>query len=210
MRMRRKKNVEPRLEACADWIISLNDALKGRWHARTGNRPISLEIGCGKGQFITTLARKNPEGFFVAVERVPSVLVLAVEKAKAMGLENLLFLHEDAEKLCEHFAQDEVSTLYLNFSDPWPAKRHAKRRLTHARQLAVYDGFLRHGGAVVFKTDNAGLFEFSLCSLSQFGYGLEAVNLDLHASGLPNVQTEYEQLFAAQGMPIHRLAARKP
>ena len=210
MRMRRKKNLEPRLAACADYLVTLNEALKGQWFQRTGARPISLEIGCGKGQFITTLAAQNPDCFFVAVERVPSVLLLAVERAKAMNLGNLLFLHEDAEKLGEYFEKNEIETLYLNFSDPWPAKRHAKRRLSHGRQLAVYDSFLRPGGAVVLKTDNIDLFEFSQESVANFGYKLEEICYDLHASGLENVQTEYEMLFSAQGLHICRLAARKP
>jgi len=210
MRMRKKKNLIPRMEACADYLVSDPQQWKGRWHERFGHDgSIHLEIGCGKGKFITEMAQANPDTLFIAVERVESVLLLALEKAKALQLSNLLFLSTDAALLDEVFAADEIDRVYLNFSDPWPPKKQWKRRLSHRNMLKIYDGFLAPGGEIQMKTDNRGLFEFSLCEFSQFGYVLYDVTFDLHHTDTPNIMTEYETSFAEKGMNIYRCVARK-
>ena len=210
MRMRKRKNLAPRMEACSAYMEANPQDWKGRWHERFGREgDIQLEIGCGKGAFVTKMAQQHPDRLFVAVERVESVLVLAMEKAKALELPNVIFLSANADCLADVFAPEEVARIYLNFSDPWPHSKQKKRRLTHANFLRVYQQFLQEDGEICFKTDNRGLFEDSLCYFSQFGYGLYDVTFDLHSTDTPNVMTEYETNFSLQGMPIYRLVARK-
>lgn len=209
MRMRKRKNLAPRMAACGEYLETEPQKWKGRWQQRMPQPgTVNLEIGCGKGAFVTQMAQQHPEELFVAVEREESVLVLAMEKAKGAGLQNVIFLSAFAERLEEMFAPDEVSRIYLNFSDPWPHKKQNKRRLTHGNFLKIYMGFLKENGEICFKTDNRGLFEDSLCYLSQFGFGLYDVTFDLHSTDTPNVMTEYETNFSQQGMPIYRCVAR--
>lgn len=212
MRMRKKKNLIPRMEACADLLVSDPSALRGSWREQFGQKgELFLEIGCGKGQFAVGTAARCPEDLFIAVEKSQNVLLLALEKTRAAGLRNLRFIGTDAAQLGDAFAPGEVSRIYLNFSDPWPPNNRAKRRLTHPNFLRVYDCILRAGGEIRMKTDNRALFEFSLCQLSQFGYPLLDVSLDLHArQDESNVMTEYEERFSSQGMPIYFLCAQKP
>lgn len=211
MRMRRKRNLDARLEKCAELRVFEPETHKGHWRELFGMvGELHLEIGCGKGDFVLESARRHPDVMFVAVERYKNVLLLAMEKLQAEGLKNVLFLSNDAATLGDVFGPDEVDRIYLNFSDPWPPKKRHKRRLAHENFLKVYDGFLKPGGEIWQKTDNQGLFEFSLCSFSQFGYPLQEVSLDLHATDFDNVMTEYERGFAAQGMKIYRLVAQKP
>ena len=155
--------------------------------------------------------RCSPEAdqLFVAVERVESVLLVAMEKAQKEELDNLLFISYDASRLDLVFDKDEADRIYLNFSDPWPPKGQHKRRLTHPAFLTVYRRFLKDRGEICFKTDNRPLFEHSICYFSQFGYGLFDVTFDLHSTDTPNVMTEYERNFSLQGMPIYRLVARR-
>jgi len=209
MRMRKKKNLEPRLAQCADYLLPEQDCWSTLALLMAG-RPLYLEIGCGKGRFVTTLAAAHPECFYLAVEREKNVLLLAMERARAAGLSNLRFLSCDAARLVDLLPQSSVSRIYLNFSDPWPPKRQAKRRLTHRNFLAIYEQLLPVGGEVHFKTDNRGLFEFSLGEISATrDFLLKNITLDLHASGLDNVMTEYEERFSSQGLPIYRLEAEK-
>lgn len=210
--MRKKKNLEPRLAACAAWQAEAPEAHRGAWRALFGAPAaarLELEIGCGKGSFITETARQNPDVFYLAVERVPSVLLLALEKAKALGLPNLRLMDCDAGSLGAVFAPGEIDRLYLNFSDPWPPKKQHKRRLTYYTFLRIYEGFLKPDAEICFKTDNRRLFEDSLCYFSQSGWGLYDVTFDLHATDTPNVETEYERNFSAQGYPIYRCVARR-
>lgn len=212
MRMRKKKNLDARMAACAPWLVTGPEALRGAWRERFGageGVSLELEIGCGKGGFITEMAKQNPDRCFVAVERVESALLMALEKAKEAGLHNVLFLSTDAALLGEIFAPGEIDRIYLNFSDPWPPKRQHKRRLTHPLFLAVYQSILKEAGEICFKTDNKGLFEDSVCYFSQFGYGLFDVTFDLHRTDTPNIMTEYERNFSEQGFPIYRLVARR-
>lgn len=200
------------MAACGDLLVADPAEMRGRWLSHF-NRPgrLLLEIGCGKGQFAVGTASRCPDDLLVAVEKTPDVLLLAMEKTRDAGLENLRFIGTDAATLGAAFAPGEVSRIYLNFSDPWPPKNRAKRRLTHPNFLRVYDVILAPGGEIRMKTDNRALFEFSLCQLTQFGYPLLDVSIDLHArQDADNVMTEYEQRFSTQGMPIYYLCAQKP
>jgi tRNA (guanine-N7-)-methyltransferase len=208
--MRKKKNFYTRWAACAAVRIDDPEGLRGRWAALTGGRPLALEIGCGKGAFIAAMAAAHPDVFFVGVERVPSVLLMAMERVSTVKPNNLRYISTSAEKLSSIFSACEVDRLYINFSDPWPEIRYHKRRLTHPRQLRVFDGLLAPGGIVYQKTDNADLFAFSLMSFAQMGWQWQTVCTDLHASSIPNIVTEYEAHFAALGKPIYYCAARKP
>ncbi|MCI9485144.1 MAG: tRNA (guanosine(46)-N7)-methyltransferase TrmB [Clostridiaceae bacterium] len=210
MRMRKKKNLGPRLARCAPVLVSGPQAYRGRWRELFGSgAPLRLEIGCGKGRFALETARREPGVNLVAVEREEGALVMAAEKAMEAQLPNLRFLSFDAAQLGDVFAPGEVDLIYLNFSDPWPPNRQRKRRLTWRAFLAVYDSILSEDGALFFKTDNQRLFEWSLGEICQYGWLLQNISLDLHQSGLDNVMTEYEEKFSAQGSRIYRLEARR-
>lgn len=183
---------------------------KGRWRELFGNdRPIHIEIGMGKGKFLLTLAQKHPEINYIGIEKFSSVLVRAVEKTEEFEGDNLRLIRMDAENLEEVFAEGEVSRIYLNFSDPWPKERHAKRRLTSTRFYERYDHILAKDGQVIFKTDNRGLFDFSLEQTEEAGWKLCNYTFDLHHSeyAKENVMTEYETRFSTEGKPICRLVA---
>lgn len=205
MRMRKKRHREERLAACED--ITVTALGEGGWPEVFGRTaPLQVEIGCGKGKFITETAQLHPEISFVAVEKCLDVLVLAMERAKEMELSNLRFVPGDILSAGEMFR--DVDRIYLNFSDPWPKNSTAKRRLTAEGFLELYRKMLRPGGGIWMKTDNRKLFEFSLRSFEQNGFSLQQVCYDLHHSDFAdNVVTEYEANFAAQGMPIYRLEA---
>ncbi len=219
MRMRRKKNLEGRLAACGDKIIYMDredrsfnaidrsntidlEKLFGR------RSEIQMEIGCGKGQFICELAQRFPEMDFLAVEKSSNVIVEACEKAIELGIDNLYFLRGGAEYLECYIPSGSISRLYLNFSCPYPKKSYASHRLTHQRFLEIYSRILVSGAELHQKTDNSGLFEFSIEQLSRFGCVIKNVSLDLHNSGFEgNIVTEYERKFSEQGLPIYRLEA---
>ncbi len=209
MRMRKKKNCGARMERCQALWEQTPAENQGRWGQIFGNtNPIHLEIGCGKGQFVVQMAQMYPAVNFVAMDVVPDVLVLALEKAVPLGLPNVRFMIGDAARLLEYFAPGEIQQIYLNFSDPWKKNKQAKRRLTHRNFLDLYKKLLPLGGLVCFKTDNQKLFEFSLNSFAQENFKMRNITLDLHHSGFAgNVMTEYETRFAQQGMPIYRLEA---
>lgn len=173
------------------------------------NNPIFIEVGMGKGQFITSLAALHPEINYIGIEKYSSVLIRAIEKQEDLQLPNLKFLRFDAEYLPDIFAPGEIAHIYLNFSDPWPKDRHAKRRLTSSRFLGLYDQILADGGIVEFKTDNQPLFDFSLESVKESGWTLLMQTRDLHHSEFANgnVMTEYEAKFSAMGNPIYKLEA---
>ena len=209
MRVRKKKHGAERMEACADLWIKTPEAMKGRWNAAFGNdNPIHIEIGCGKGDFVTGMAKMYPDVNFVAVEMVADVIVTAMEKAKAAGLKNVLFANFNAEKITDVFEKGEAERIYLNFSDPWKKNRQAKRRLTHKNFLDRYKRILNIGNFIWFKTDNKALFEFSLNSFAAEDFKMRNITLDLHNSGFEdNVMTEYEKRFTELGQPIYRLEA---
>lgn len=181
----------------------------GHWAQKYfhNSHPIYLEIGMGKGQFITTLAQIHPEINYIGIEKYSSVLIRAIDKRNALELTNLLFLRMDAENITDYFSKNEVARIYLNFSDPWPKDRHAKRRLTSPQFLARYDQILTSDGEIQLKTDNRSLFDFSLESAEISKWKKDYVTFDLHADGPApnNIMTEYEEKFYHLGNPICKL-----
>ncbi len=210
MRMRRKKHREERLENCSWYLIedliSYKNDIKEIFP--DNKKQLHIEIGCGKGKFITELAALNPDINYLAFEKNLDVLVLAAEKAKAKELENLKFFAGDVNILSQFETGSKCDRIYINFCDPWKKKGYAKRRLTHSNFLKMYEQVLSQNGEIHFKTDNKGLFEFSLNSFSEYGLKLKNITLDLHASDFEgNIMTEYETLFSEQGNPIYRCEA---
>ena len=209
VRMRKKKNLAPRLEACAALMIDDPAAMKGKWRSLLKTERLSLEIGCGKGKFTCGTAEANPEMGIVALERVPEAIVMAVEKAHASNLSNVRYVIGDAANLTEYFEEGELDRIYVNFCDPWPKKKQAKRRLVHRDFLKVYASLLSPEGEVFFKTDNRPLFDFALEEIEASSFRAENVCYDLAASGLPNITTEYEEKFMSLGTPINRVEMKK-
>ncbi len=211
MRMRKLKNLAPRQERCAALWITEPEAYVGRWRTLLpGAEALWLEIGCGKGKFTAETARAHPEALVLGMERVPEAHVMAMEKALAMGVTNARYLIEDADRLDHCFAPGELDRIFLNFSDPWPAVRHARRRLTHRDFLERYARALAPGGRIHLKTDNVGLFDFTLNELEMTGWQVFDVTRDLHRDGPVGILTGYEEKFVAQGVPICRLEAAPP
>lgn len=211
MRLRNKPWAEEFINAHPEVIISNPEEYKGNWQEVFQNdNPIHIEVGTGKGQFVTGMALANPDINYFGIELYDSVIVSALEKVlEANTPPNLRLLKVNGADLNKYFAKNDVSRVYLNFSDPWPKARHAKRRLTHEGFLKIYESILVDNGEVHFKTDNRGLFEYSLMSVSAYGMLLKYVSLDLHAK-MPedNIMTEYEEKFSAKGQPIYRLEAQ--
>lgn len=187
--------------------------MKGRWRERFGNdHPIHIEIGMGKGKFIYELADRNLLINYIGIEKYSSVLLRALQKMETRPLPNLLFIRMDAEEIAEVFGPEEVERIYLNFSDPWPKDRHAKRRLPSGEFLRRYDRILDKNGVLEFKTDNRGLFEFALEELVAAGWETEKVTFDLHHDEemmRDNVMTEYEEKFSSQGNPIYKYIIKR-
>lgn len=205
MRMRKRNNLEPRMEACAAVWVRDGQALRGAWRSKMPEaKELRVEIGCGKGKFTVETAAANPDVLIVAVERVKEAMLLGMERALEMGLKNVLFLDLDAAAIEEYFADGEVDLLYLNFCDPWPRKKNAKRRLTFRSFLEKYKKILRDGGEIHFKTDNAPLFEWSLGEFEACGLEIRNLTRDLHANGSVGIMTGYEEKFYALGTPINR------
>ena len=205
MRMRKKKNLAPRMEACGALLVTDPAAEKGRWRERRpGAVRLRLELGCGKGRFTTETAAAHPEDLYVAVERVPDAMVIAMERCRDLGLTNVCFIDGDAAALERYFAPGEVDLIYINFCDPWPSVKHSRRRLTHEGFLRGYRKVLREGGQIHFKTDNRDLFEWSLFQFPKAGFALSEVTRNLHEHGVQGVMTDYEEKFHALGMPIYR------
>ena len=185
-------------------------AMKGRWRElKSDAREIWVELGCGKGRFTAETAAANPDVLLIAIEKIADAQVVAMERAVNAGLTNVFFVVGDAAALPEYFAGDEVDRIFVNFCDPWPSKRHAKRRLTHRSFLTTYRKVLKMGGQIHFKTDNAPLFAFSVEEFPAAGYALSEVTDDLHAGGIKGVMTDYEAKFHAEGIPIHRCVGTK-
>ncbi|MGN0527266.1 MAG: tRNA (guanosine(46)-N7)-methyltransferase TrmB [Acutalibacteraceae bacterium] len=210
MRPHKKKNCAQRFEACGDIVIKdLKETGNCSEELFGNDKPLRIEIGCGKGDFIVGTAQKEPDVNFLAVEKVGDVLVMAAEKVKNAELTNVRVCCIDATELSEIFPEGSIDRIYLNFSDPWPKARHAKRRLTYKTFLEIYKKILKPGGAIYFKTDNRPLFDFSLEEMKEFGMRLEKVTYDLHNSEYMegNVMTEYERRFSGMGVPINRVEA---
>lgn len=211
----RLRNIPGADETIADSPHCIQEPMaeKGRWHLIFGNEnPIHIEIGMGKGQFIMKLAKEHPDINYIGIERYSSVLLRALQKMEIEPLPNIRFLCMDASIITEVFDKEEVAKIYLNFSDPWPKERHAKRRLTSRQFFERYDKILAGNGVVEFKTDNDDLFAFSMEEVAEAGWTLDAHTFDLHHDPVlneGNVMTEYEEKFSSLGHPIHKLIARR-
>ncbi|MEK5207897.1 tRNA (guanosine(46)-N7)-methyltransferase TrmB [Psychrobacillus sp. FSL H8-0510] len=211
MRLRHKPWAEDFINAHPEIVIPNPEEVKGKWEEVFKNdNPLHIEVGSGKGQFVTGMAKQNPDINYIGIELYDSVIVSALENAiAAQPLPNLRLLKVNGSDLAKYFEKNDVDRVYLNFSDPWPKTRHAKRRLTHAEFLELYKSILVDHAEIHFKTDNRGLFEYSLTSMSAFGMLIKEVSLDLHVS-MPedNIMTEYEEKFSAKGQPIYRVEAK--
>lgn len=209
MRVRNRKGATELLEANPNYVVLNPVDAKGKWREIFGNdHPIHVEVGSGKGAFITGMAKANPDINYIGIDIQKSVLSYALDKVLEADVPNIKLLWVDGSELTNYFADGEIDRLYLNFSDPWPKKRHEKRRLTYKSFLDTFKQILPEKGEIHFKTDNRGLFEYSLVSFSQYGMVLKGVWLDLHASDFEgNVLTEYEQKFSSKGQVIYRVEA---
>jgi len=198
------------MERCAELLDTAPESLRGEWQARyPGYERLYLELGCGKGRFTAETAAAMPDTLYVALERVPDAMILAMEKVARLGLENVRFIDGDAKLLTAMFAPGEAQRIYINFCDPWPKSRDAKLRLTAPSFLRMYADILAPGGEIHFKTDNTPLFDWSIGQLEAEGWSLSEVTHDLHANGPVGVMTDYEAKFYEQGMKINRLVAAK-
>ena len=205
MRMRRMRNLEPRTEKCGAYRIGEPAAHKGAWRElKPGCRELWVEVGCGKGKFTAETAQANPEVLLIAVERCREAMVVAMEKAQAMGLSNVFFIDMDVANMEDIFAPGEIDRLFINFPDPWPRKKNAKRRLTYRTFLEKYCHVIRENGEIHFKTDNAPLFEFSLEEFAVCGLEVKNLTRDLHKDGIVGIMTGYEEKFYGLGTPINR------
>ncbi|HFI0292002.1 TPA: tRNA (guanosine(46)-N7)-methyltransferase TrmB [Streptococcus suis] len=210
MRVRNRKGAPELLANNPQYVILNPEDCKGRWTEIFGNdNPIHVEVGSGKGRFVTGMAAQNPDINYIGIDIQLTVLSYALDRVLESGLPNIKLLQVDGSSLTNYFAPAEIDRLYLNFSDPWPKKRHEKRRLTYKSFLDTYKEILPDKGEIHFKTDNRGLFEYSLTSFSQYGMVLNQVWLDLHASDYEgNVMTEYEEKFSKKGQVIYRVEAQ--
>lgn len=214
--MSRLRNIPGAREAVrsSEWVIQNPESRKGTWKKlfKNNDNPLHIEIGMGKGRFIMDMAEKYPEINFIGLERYESVLIKGIQKAEerrnsGKSLDNILFLAEDATNLPLYFDKEEIDRIYLNFSDPWPKDRHAKRRLTSSNFLNIYDKILSKKGRIEFKTDNELLFNFSVSEVDGAGWKLDAITRDLHNDikmNEGNVMTEYEEKFSARGNVIYK------
>ena len=214
--MRKKKNGAARLDACSELLLKdISSPMEAPAEVLgMSGAEVYLEIGAGKGGFAVKMAQRHTSAAYFAMERVTDCVVLAAEKAKASEpeIKNLRFITDTADNLTHLFAPGTVDRIFLNFSDPWSKKGYAKRRLTHKRYLAVYFNLLRDGGKITFKTDNVGLFDFSLLEFAEIGITPDFVTRDLHnsARAADNIMTEYETAFSEQGMAINMVEVTKP
>ena len=206
MRQRKVKNVEEKIALHQESLIEKGMEMKGKWKEVFGNSgDIFLELGCGKGQFIVSQSMKNRELNFIGAEGQPTIILRAMEKAAVHELANLKFITGFVRDIKDYFEEGELSGVYLNFSDPWPKERHDKRRLTYRSYLEGYRWVVRPGGFLEFKTDNEGLFDFTLEQIGEMNLEVVETTRDLHHSNIPakNITTEYEDKFVAAGKSIH-------
>lgn len=205
MRMRKKANLEPRMAACAPWHIQDPQAHQGSWRQLMPEATeLWVEIGCGKGKFTVETAQANPHILLIAIERCREAMVMAMEKAKAMELKNVWFVDMDVANMAACFATGEIDRMFINFPDPWPRSKNAKRRLTHRNFLAIYRQVIRPQGEIHYKTDNAPLFAFSLEEFRDAGLEVKNLTYNLHENGIVGIMTGYEEKFHALGTPINR------
>lgn len=204
----RLRNIPGARDAIAEspWVIQKPEELRGLWKSFFKNdKPLHLEIGTGKGRFIMELAQQNPDINYIGIEKYSSVLLRCLEKQQELLLQNLIFIRGDAELINTYFAEGEIEKIYLNFSDPWPKERHARRRLPSSEYLRRYDLILAREGTIEFKTDNRGLFDFAVDEVSQSVFMIDQISYDLHndpVMGSGNIMTEYEEKFSKKGNKI--------
>lgn len=210
MRLRHKPWASEFIAEHSQYAIATPEQYKGKWHEVFGNHnPIHIEVGTGKGQFLAGMSVQNPDINYIGIELFESIIVAALQKIVDLQLPNMKLLNVDAGHLTEYFDDNEIDRVYLNFSDPWPKTRHSKRRLTYKSFLSLYERILKKGGEIHFKTDNQGLFEFSLISFSEYGLQLKFLSLDLHNGAFEgNIMTEYEEKFSQKGQRIYRVEAK--
>ena len=210
MRLRNKPWAKDKIQSHPQFVVPNPEEYKGRWNELFENdNPLHIEVGSGKGRFITGMAAANPDINYIGIEVFESVIVYALNNVIEADLPNVKLLQVNAVDLQKYFAKGDVSRVYLNFSDPWPKTRHEKRRLTYSSFLNIYENILPEKGEIHFKTDNRGLFQYSLTSMSQYGMILKDVNLHLHDSQPEdNVMTEYEEKFSNKGSRIYRVEAQ--
>ena len=205
MRMRRMKNLDSRMEKCADLRITNPADFKGNWRSlKKDAAALWVEVGCGKGKFTAETAEANPDVLLIAVERCREAMVVAMEKAQSMGLQNVFFIDMDVANIEEIFAGFEIDRLFINFPDPWPRKKNAKRRLTYRTFLDKYCRVIKEGGEIHYKTDNAPLFQFSVEEFAACGLEVKNLTRNLHENGIVGIMTGYEEKFHALGTPINR------
>ena len=205
MRMRRMRNLEPRMAACDAYRIDSPAQHKAAWrNLKPGCTALWVEVGCGKGKFTAETAAANPDVLLIAVERCREAMVVAMEKARTMGLTNVFYIDMDVAKIEEIFAPGEIDRLFINFPDPWPRKKNAKRRLTHRTFLDKYCRVVRESGEIHYKTDNAPLFEYALEEFAACGLQVNNLTRNLHENGIVGIMTGYEEKFHALGTPINR------
>ena len=210
MRMRKRHNLSPRMEKCASLMIGDGQSLNGKWRESFPEyNKIFVELGCGKGRFTADTAETIPDTLLIAVELVADAMIVAMERIRERGIENVRFINGDAKKLAEIFAKGEVDRIYINFCDPWPKSRDAKFRLTAPSFLRIYSDVLPVGGQIHFKTDNTPLFDWSVERFREEGWELSELTHDLHENGQCGIMTDYEAKFTAEGMKINRLVATK-
>lgn len=210
MRLRNKPWAKDKLQENPKYVVLQPEDCKGKWNEVFGNtNPLHIEVGTGKGRFITGMAKANPHINYLGIELYQSVIVYALDRLLEEELPNVKLLQVNAADLRKYFNKGDVSRVYLNFSDPWPKNRHEKRRLTYADFLGIYEDILPPEGEIHFKTDNRGLFQYSLVSMSQYGMRLKDINLHLHDSDFEgNIMTEYEEKFSGKGSRIYRVEAQ--
>ncbi len=205
MRMRKMKNLEPRMDRCEAYRILQPETRKGTWRElKPEAKELWVEVGCGKGKFTAETAQANPDVLLIAVERCREAMVVAMEKAKELGLTNVFYIDMDVANIEEVFGKGEIDRLFINFPDPWPRKKNAIPRLTHRGFLDKYCRVVREEGQIHFKTDNAPLFEFSVEEFAACGLEVQNLTRDLHANGIVGIMTGYEEKFHALGTPINR------
>ncbi len=215
MRYRKPKNYKDRIsEFNGDIIVNEEDELKGKWHLFFENEnPIFVEVGMGKGKFIIEHASKNPDINYIGIEKIEPLILGAAKNIREMGMKNVRLISINANFIEDYFDESEVSRIYLNFSDPWPKKRNANRRLTHTNMLKRYEGILKEGSNIEFKTDNRDLFEFSVCEASSIKHLIEELQIDLHNHDFEIgderlIKTEYESKFVEMGKKIYRMKTK--
>ena len=210
MRMRKRHNLAPRMEKCAELMIDDGQKLRGKWRESFPEYGrVFVELGCGKGRFTADTAETMPDTLLIAVELIADAMIVAMERVRDRGIKNVRFINGDAKKLAEIFDKGEIDRLYINFCDPWPKSRDAKFRLTAPAFLRIYSDVLPVGGQIHFKTDNTPLFDWSIGCFTDEGWALGEVTHDLHENGQCGIMTDYEAKFTAEGMKINRLVAAK-